>query len=179
MIRLFAAIAVPEAVGLALAPAQDGVRGARWRALEALHVTLRFFGDIPEDVAEDVDTELSAISARPFELTLQGAGAFGEAERINAVWAGVQESEPLRRLAERCEGAARRAGLKPDKRNYLPHVTLAYLTRPDPGEVGAWIQANNLLHSEPFQVRSFALYSSQLAPGGSRYDIERVYPLRA
>ena len=177
MIRLFAALPIPPHLGEALQAAQGGVRGARWRPLEALHITLRFFGDIREDQAEDVDTELSHVSVAPFRLTLKGAGAFGAGADVDALWAGVEDSEPLRILAGRCEAAARRAGLKPVTRNYHPHVTLAYLSRPDPAQAAAWVQAHSLLRSDPFPVTAFALYSSRLLAGGSRYEIERIYPL--
>lgn len=177
MIRLFAAIAIPPAIGLALQARQGGVDGARWRPLDALHVTLRFFGEIREDVARDLDAELMGVAGRPFEMMLAGAGSFGEGSEINAVWAGVAENPELRRLAEACEGAARRAGLKPEKRNYRPHVTLAYLRRADPGEVGAWIQSHNLLKSPPIAVDRFGLYSSTLGREGSHYRLEAEYPL--
>jgi 2'-5' RNA ligase len=177
MIRLFAALAVPEEIGLALQRRQDGIEGARWRPLEALHVTLRFFGEIREDVARDLDAELTQIRGGAFEITLQGAGSFADGPDINAVWAGVAESQPLRRLARACETAARRAGLKPDSRHYRPHVTLAYLRRPGPVEVAAWIQANNLLKSPPIPIASFGLYSSFLGSEQSHYRLEAGYPL--
>ena len=75
MIRLFAAVAVPETIGRALTTRQRGVENARWRPPEALHVTLRFFGDIREDTARDLDAELVQVRGRPFEITLAGAGA--------------------------------------------------------------------------------------------------------
>lgn len=175
MIRLFAAIPVPEGLGRRLQALQAGVEGARWRPLEALHVTLRFFGDVREDMAEDLDLELAAIAGKPFELAIGGVGAFGEGHRVHAIWAGVTLDEPLRILAERCERAARRAGLEPDKRRYHPHVTLAYLKDPAADAVAAWIQAGALLKLEPFRVEGFSLYSSRLLAGGSRYDIERLY----
>jgi RNA 2',3'-cyclic 3'-phosphodiesterase len=177
MIRLFAAVPVPLDIGETLAFRQTGIEQARWRTLDSLHVTLRFFGEVPEDVAEDLDGELSIVSTAPFDLALQGAGAFGDGDKLSAVWAGVVESPDLRRLAERCESAARRAGLRPVTRNFKPHVTLAYLSRPDPVEVGRWVQSNNLLHTEAFRVTWFSLYSSQLSPDGSRYRVERDYPL--
>jgi len=177
MIRLFAAIAVPEHIGEGLARRQQGLPGARWRPLEALHITLRFFGDIPENQAADVDSELSVVSGRPLELTLSGVGAFGEGEDIHAVWAGVAENPDLRALAARCETAARRAGLKPDKRAYTPHVTLAYLRRPDPARVAAWIQGHNLLKAPSFRALSFGLFSSWQSADGSRYELERSYPM--
>ncbi len=177
MIRLFAALAVPPEIGRGLMTRQTGIEGARWRPLEALHVTLRFFGEVREDVARDLDSALMEVRGRPFEIVLEGAGAFGEGADVNAVWAGVAENAELRRLAEACETAARRAGLKPEKRRYRPHVTLAYLRRPDPAEVGAWVQANNLLRSPPIEVDRFGLYSSTLGGEGSHYRLEAEYPL--
>jgi 2'-5' RNA ligase len=177
MIRLFAALAVPEDIGQALARRQTGVEGARWRPLDALHVTLRFFGDIREDVARDLDAELLSIHVPPFEVELSGVGAFGEGPDIHVLWAGLAESEPLRRLAKACETAARRAGLKPEPRHYRPHLTLAYLRHPDPAEVAAWIQANNLLKSPPIRVDRFGLYSSFLGGEGAQYRLEAEYRL--
>ncbi|MBV9509271.1 MAG: RNA 2',3'-cyclic phosphodiesterase, partial [Caulobacteraceae bacterium] len=143
-----------------------------------LHLTLRFFGETPENQAEDLHLELSRITGAPLDLTLTGVGAFGEGERIEAIWAGVEDNGALRTLAGRCESAARRAGLKAETRVYHPHVTLAYLKRPVPAEVAAWIQANNLLKSPTFRAPAFGLYSSWRSHEGSRYELEQLYPLR-
>ena len=177
MIRLFAALPLPLDIAEALAARQSGLSGARWRPLESLHITLRFFGDMAEDVAADLDAELAGIDAPALELEFRGAGCFGEGAEVHAVWAGVAENPGLNRLARACETAARRAGLKPDTRNYTPHVTLAYLRRPDPVAVAAWIQSHNLLHSPVFRVPGFNLYSSWRSAEGSRYRCERTYPL--
>ncbi len=178
MLRLFAALAVPDEVAQLLLNRQRDLPGARWRPAEALHVTLRFFGEIREDMADDLDGELSRVAGAPLTLELEGVGAFGEGRDIHAVWAGVAENAALRQLAGRCEAAARRAGLAPDRRTYRPHVTLAYLTRPDPAEVAAWIQRHNLLKSPAFEVSRFGLYSSHLSSKGSSYLLEQDYPLR-
>ena len=177
MMRLFAAVEVPPEIGEGLARRQQGLPGARWRPTDTLHITLRFFGQTAETMARDLDSELATIAAAPFELGLEGVGSFGEGHDVHAVWAGVGDSEPLRRLAGKCETAARRAGLKPEGRTYKPHVTLAYLRRADPARVGAWIQGHNLLKSEPFRVTWFGLYSSWPTSEGSRYELEQEYPL--
>lgn len=177
MLRLFAALAVPPEIGEGLIRRQHGLPGARWRPLEALHITLRFFGDVREDAAEDLDLELQGVAGSPLELSIENVGAFGEGVDIHAVWAGVAENPALRTLASRCEAAARRAGLKPESRAYRPHVTLAYLSRPEPQDVAAWIQQNNLLRSPSFLADSFGLYSSSLGRNGSIYTLERTYPL--
>ncbi len=177
MIRLFAAIAIPAEIGEGLVRRQQGLPGARWRPLEAFHVTLRFFGEIAESLADDLDAELGAVSGEALTLTLEGVGSFEDGGDIHAVWAGVAENPALRRLAARCETAARRAGLPPDRRAWRPHVTLAYLRRADPARVAAWIQGHNLLNSPPFRVASFGLYSSRLGDEGAIYRLERYYPL--
>ena len=177
MIRLFAAIPIPAETSEALQLIQGGIEGARWRPMEALHITLRFFGQVTEPMAEDLAGELERAVMAPFPVTLEGAGAFGEADRIRAIWAGVEASEPLTRLAARCETAARRAGLEPETRNYAPHVTVAYLRRPDPRDVAAWIAAQNLFRAAAFEVKHFGLYSSWPGEDGSRYELERLYRL--
>lgn len=177
MIRLFAALALPPEIAAGLVRRQTGVDTARWRPPEALHVTLRFFGGVREDVARDLDSELSIVGGGGFELQLAGAGAFGEGRDIHAIWAGVVETPALARLARACETAARRAGLKAESRHYRPHVTLAYLRHPDPAEVAAWIQANNLLKSPPVWIDRFGLYSSHQTKEGSVYRLEAEYLL--
>lgn len=179
MIRLFAALSLPPDVALVLTQAQVGLPGARWRPIESLHVTLRFFGDVPENQAADLDAELAGLARPGFTLELEGVGCFGEGAAIEAVWAGVADSPALNRLARSCEIAARRCGLKPDARRYRPHVTLAYLRRPDPAAVGRWLQDHNLLRSPTIRVESFALYSSCRSREGSRYRIERIYALQS
>lgn len=178
MIRLFAAVAVPWDAAEALLARQNGLRGARWRPSEAFHITLRFFGEVQETAAADLDSALSAVRVPGFQLSLKGAGSFGEGAQRRAVWAGVSESEPLHRLAGKCETAARRAGLSAQGRAYKPHVTLAYLPRSaDPAAVGAWVVENLGLDTPPFPVDAFGLYSSWSTPEGSRYELERRYPL--
>lgn len=177
MIRLFVALAIPDEIAEGLARRQQGLPGARWRPREALHVTLRFAGVVSEDVADDLDAALSGVVAPAFELALEGVGAFGEGRDIRAVWAGLGECEPLRRLAAGCERASRRAGLPAETRLFHPHLTLAYVDRPDPDRVAAWIQAHNLLCSPPFGVGAFGLYSSHRGARGASYRLERAYTL--
>jgi len=177
MIRLFAALTPPPEIAEALIQRQSGLAGALWRPPESLHVTLRFFGEVAETVADDLDDALSRAARHPLTLELQGVGAFGDGGDLRAVWAGVAEDPALRQLARRCEMAARRVGLRPDTRSYHPHLTLAYLNGAEPAAVAAWIQANNLLRSPPFRVDGFGLYSSRLGAEGGGYRLERSYPL--
>lgn len=177
-IRLFAALDVPEEIAEALLARAEGIPGAHWRPLEALHLTLRFFGELDPHQADDLDLELEAIRQTPLEIKLQGVGQFGAGDHMHALWVGVSENDALRTLAQRCEKAARRVGLTPDTRLYTPHVTLAYLKRPDPVKVTEWLSRHALLSEPPWHAASFGLYSSQPGHDGHVYDLEREYLLR-
>ena len=83
MIRLFTAIAIPRDLAEDLVPRQYAIEGAKWRPVEAFHITLRFIGDVAEPVAADLDEELARIVAPAFDLRLEGAGHFGEGADIH------------------------------------------------------------------------------------------------
>lgn len=126
MPRLFTALTLPPDVAEVLERRQSGLPGARWRPLEALHVTLAFYGEAPDRQADDLASELERITGGPFEILLSGVGAFGDAHRSHTLWAGVvMPNEPLSVLGGRCRTAGERAGLVMERRNYRPHVTLA------------------------------------------------------
>ena len=153
-LRLFAALDIPDDIADRLLPLQKGIGGAKWRPRENLHVTLRFFGEVPEPVADDIDGELLTIAENhtAFEIALKGAGTFGGADP-HALWMGVAASEPLKKLAADCERAARRAKLKPDPHAFKPHVTMAYLNNAPLDRVQSFEQRFALFETPPFRVR--------------------------
>lgn len=179
VMRLFAAFEPSEEAAARAVAIQRGVGGASWRPRENLHVTLRFFGEIAEDVARDVDAALeeAAQGHGPFELRLKGAGSFGK-EDPHTLWLGLSQSEPLQRLAGDIERAVRRAGLKPETRKFAPHLTLAYLRGADPARVQAFESRYSLFESPAWRVDRFGLYSSWIRKSQpSLYRMEAEYPL--
>ena len=178
-LRLFAAIAIPDFVAERVTPLMKGVPGAKWRPRENMHLTLRFFGEVAEPVADDIDGELAAIAdaAAPFEVQLKGAGAFGGADP-HALWVGAAESAALKKLAADCERAARRVGLKPEPHKFKPHVTLAYLSNAPLERVHAFESRLGLFETPPWRVESFGLYASWVRKSApSLYRLEADYPL--
>lgn len=179
-LRLFAALDLPDEIADHLMPLMKDVPHAKWRPRENLHLTLRFFGDVQEPIADEIDFELSQIaeSAAPFEIRLKAAGTFGGAEP-HALWVGVSENPKLTKLAADCERAARRVKLKPEPHKFAPHVTLAYLSGGTPlDSVQAFEQRFGLFETPSFRVERVGLYSSitrKSAP--SHYRLEAEYPL--
>ncbi len=178
-LRLFAALEVPDDVAARLLALMRGVPGAKWRTREHLHLTLRFFDEVQEPVADDLDAALEELAqgTAPFEVQLKGAGFFGGADP-HALWVGVVPNDALKALAADCERAARRCGLKPEARKFTPHVTLAYLAGATIDRVIAFEKRVALFQSRPWTADSFVLFSSHVRRNApSIYREEAVYGL--
>jgi 2'-5' RNA ligase len=181
--RLFVALALPDAVTQALTLIQGGVPGARWQRVEQMHLTLRFIGEVDGLAQAALKDALSGIDAPAFTLALHGVGQFGN-NKPHSLWAGVRPNPALNHLQRKVDNAIRRVGQPQDAHKFMPHVTLARMRRsPMDGaatmeRMRIWLTANALYSSEPFQVEAFHLYSSHPGHEGSLYPVEEDYPLR-
>ncbi len=177
MIRLFVALELPDEVKERLSHLKGGVPGARWLPPEQLHLTLRFIGDVAEDVATDVQTELAHVKAEPFDFYLDGTGCFGEGRKARVLWAGLEASDELVHLRKKVEMAVEHAGLEPETRKFTPHVTLARLRHPKPAAMGDWLASNATFRAGPIRADRFTLFSSYLSSEGALHTPEESYPL--
>ena len=175
---LFTAIKLPHRLTQQISDVQRGVSDARWLPPEKLHITTAYYGQVNDDHAEALDFELARHPLPSFELQLEGAGHFGHMEP-HAIWLGVKDSPALTQLHQHCKHAARRAGITLEKRNYLPHVTLAYLKATTPLErVVAFEKRLSRFNCAPFLVDEMLLFSShRKARGGNLYREEASYPM--
>ena len=178
MHRLFVAIRPPRPVREQLLALMGDVPGARWQTDDQLHLTLRFIGEVDRHQAEDVASALLSVSMPGFEIALQGAGRFGEGTRAGSLWIGVTPHDQLASLHKKVDHACRRAGLAPEGRAYLPHITVARLGR-SAGAADMFLATASAVSGAPFTADSFSLYESRLHAGGATYEIIERYPLIA
>lgn len=178
MVRLFVAIDLPEDVRDRLAGLCNGLPGARWVPPENMHVTLRFIGEVPDGDLPDIGDALDRVRAPAFPISLAGVGYFGSRRRVHALWAGVEKSPTLVDLQRKTESALQRAGLPPEERKFMPHVTLARLKDVKTERLGPWIEARNLFRAPPTIVTRFVLFSSFLSADGAIYQPEAEFPLQ-
>ena len=119
--RLFIAINLSDEMKDSLIRMQNALydRGARgnYTPEENLHLTLAFIGEYPD--AQPVLDALSAVAFRPFELSLEGMGRFGD-----LWWAGMRDSVPLTAVVRRLRRALAENGIPFDKKRFSPHITL-------------------------------------------------------
>ncbi len=155
--RLFAAVVPPAAVIEDLVAAVDPVRathpGLQWVPSARWHLTLAFYGEVPESTLPRVRRRLDRATrdAPSLSLSLRGAGRF----RRQVVWIGVTgDVEPLVALAAR---------LAADSRPYRPHLTVARVRSPavDPRGV---VQMLETYDGRRFRVAEIVLFRSHLGP---------------
>jgi RNA 2',3'-cyclic 3'-phosphodiesterase len=179
LIRAFVAVRLPEETVARLAEFQMKLRPlfreASWTRPEAMHLTLRFLGNIESARVNDLTAELLVATRlkAPFSLELGAIGQFGN----RVLWVGVQSgSEPLARLAEVVREACAGYGAHEEERAFHPHVTLARLRRPERG-AGARLREVKAPSFATWQVNDVELIRSELSPRGSRYTTLAMVPL--
>lgn len=178
MPRLFVALRPPAAIRDQLIDTMAGIDGARWQDEEQLHLTLRFVGDIDARAADDLAAALGQVHAPMPAVRLAGTGRFDRRGRTNALWTGVQPHDALAALHRKVDAACVRAGLPPEGRAYLPHITVARAGGGiDEGAVARWLGDTAGLASEPFACPHLVLYESHLGHGGASYEPVLRWPL--
>ncbi len=154
-------------------------RRARWVRPEGLHLTLRFFGEVPASGVESLGAALAqALAGLPaFALEFRGCGVFPEKRRPRVLWVGVAgPPEALFELQSRAEACARAQGFASETRRFEPHLTVARF-RERERDIGRSLDA--------FEARSFGispiveaiLFESRLSSSGASYQRLRAFPL--
>jgi 2'-5' RNA ligase len=179
MPRLFTGLEIPADIGFALSLKRGGLTGARWIDAENYHITLRFIGDVDHQTANEVADSLDRLTnSMRFSVRLTHLGTFG-GDKPRSLYAGVEPSENLMRLQAAQERVLQRAGLEPEGRKFVPHVTLARLRGGSALEVARFLADAGRFEPLSFPVGRFVLFSSKDSVGGGPYVIEQSYGLAA
>jgi 2'-5' RNA ligase len=179
MPRLFTGLELPEDVGFALSLKRGGLYGARWVEAENYHITLRFIGDVDHHVANEVAESLDRLaSSLRFAIRVTHLASFG-GDKPRSLYAGIEPSEALMRLQAAQERILQLAGVPPEGRKFVPHITLARLRGTSALDVARFISEAGRFEPLDIPVSHFVLYSSRDSVGGGPYVVEQSYPLAA
>src|SRR6201991_610114 len=154
MSRLFTGLEIPKALGQSLSLLRGGLPGARWIDPENYHLTLRFIGDVDDDIAQEIAWLLGKVRRHDFELRLDGLQSFG-GKRPRAVVATVASSQSVMDLQAEHERLMRRVGLEPESRKYTPHITLARLRDATSHDVAEYLSTRGGFRWPAFNVSRF------------------------
>ena len=167
----------PELREEALARARRlALRGrVRWSKPENIHLTLKFLGDVREEILDGLCAALEEVCGRHaiFDAGLAGFGAFPSARRAQILWAGIgMGSTRLSSLATDLDAVLAPLGFEREKRPYTPHLTLGRAR----GQSASFEPRPEEYLGE-FQVWRVELTESTLTPEGAVYRTVRAFPL--
>ena len=183
--RLFVAVNLPEAEKKRLHDATSRLRGARlpvrWAGPEAIHMTLKFLGEVAEGQAAAVESVLGAVAAAhaPIRLELGGVGAFPDAKDPRVIWMGTRPAPELLALQRDVERGLTSLDFEPEARPFSAHLTL--------GRARRWAKAKDfrdfarlaesVLYHGAVTITSLDLMRSHLGSDGARYERIAEAPL--
>ena len=183
--RLFVAVNLPAAERRAAYEAAAPLRAARlpvkWVAEDAIHVTIRFLGEVDEARVAAIGEALAAAvrAARPFAVGLGGVGAFPGFARPRVVWIGVERHPALELLANDVEKALMALDFEPELRPFHPHLTLGRAERSARPAALAPLEhlAATVGYESSIPVETVDLMQSVLGPKGASYTVLSRAPL--
>ncbi len=200
MIRAFLAVQLPPEFRAALSAVQqdlkrrlEGAAGRQarisWVQPTSMHLTVRFFGETPEDVIDSLHSVVSEAAAghRVIQIPFSRLGAFPRLQQPRVLWAGPLESWEQGREAERLqalyravEDACKAAGLAAEGRPFTPHLTLARI-KDGERQVGQALAQSGAV-DQPITIgmlpiTALVMMRSELRPAGPVYSTLWACPL--
>jgi 2'-5' RNA ligase len=137
--------------------------------LQNMHFTLLFLGEISEDMAQRVQSELKTIQFDSFDISFEGVGAFPKPKFPRIVWIGVKNgADQLVKLAKIVEEKMAHLGFKNDK-EFKPHITIFRIKN----KIGDITDELAKYSNEKFGVQKISevkLKKSVLTPSGPIYS---------
>jgi RNA 2',3'-cyclic 3'-phosphodiesterase len=180
--RLFVAVTPAEEIQEKLRRMMEELkplaRGPRWVRGEGLHLTLKFLGDVKDNLLGAIVDGLKEVRlARGIELRFRGVGSFPKHQHPRVIWAGVAAGEELAALVSSIEARMEGLGFAREQREFAPHVTLARIKSREPLEnlMGA-AAAFASYDFGAMVVREFHLFQSTLKPSGAEYSKIATFP---
>jgi 2'-5' RNA ligase len=186
--RCFIAIDINEQVRAALGDLQreldnkaDIRKGdVKWVKPEAMHLTLKFLGEIKDEQVADVCNIVKEVAGRheAFELDIESVGCFG-GKSARVLWVGAGKgSTNLLQLQKDLEMQLAAAGWPPEGREFAGHLTLCRIKNSKAGaKLATLAEQYKDFEAGTVSADSVSVYQSQLRPTGPIYTVLGNYKL--
>jgi 2'-5' RNA ligase len=182
-VRTFIALELSERLKEGILTLRASLRGrgvrASWVRPGAMHLTLKFLGDVQERELDGVfgAVRRAAEGVPPFRFETTGLGAFPSPRRPRVIWLGVEPRDELYDLAEAVEVELSDLGFPRERRPFRPHITIGRIRDPrGSGDIsGALADLGGL--REVVEVREVRVMKSTLLPSGAVHEVLEAAPL--
>lgn len=170
--RLFIAIELEDSIKDHILSFQKELKNSvlgdvKWVERENFHLTIKFLGETPENLIDDIKSILDETSYyfEPFYISLEGFGAFPSLKSPRVLWIGIEEGlGGLEKVFDFIEKRLVKKGFKKEDRPFSPHLTLGRVK-----DRGIRILKDLLFDKEVVLVSSITLFESKLTPEGPIY----------
>ena len=176
--RLFLSIDLPDYLKERLSQLKEDCKGFHWVRPELMHITLKFIGDMPGQFQSKIEEAIDPIEVQSFMIPIEGLGVFPHMGKPHAIWVGVKNGHPhLYQLQKKIEDALFSIGIEPERRIYVPHITLARVSNASPETVRQYLKRNAEFATAPMKIESFDLLRSEEIEGIRHYAHEKTWAL--
>lgn len=153
----------------------------KWVEEENLHITLKFFGETPEEKIPEISNILHSVasSSPAFTFRFEGLGIFGSSYNPKVIWAAVKPYEDLSFFIQLLKKGLVVAGFPEDRQNPVPHLTLGRVrTIKDARHFQKVLESNRTISSQPMSADTLILFESILRQSGPEYYVTESYSLK-
>jgi 2'-5' RNA ligase len=146
----------------------------KWVKSEAMHLTIKFLGDVRGDLIPAIEGELQTllVDQAAMDMRVSGLGAFPGLNKPRVIWAGLKDvSGRLAPLAARLESSLEPLGFPAEKRSFSPHLTLGRVRSSGAG-LRDLVEAVRQRMDSPgpkFVADRVVFFESVLKPSGAEY----------
>ncbi len=184
--RMFIAVDLDPAIKATLFDFIKGLkkindRDVSWVREDALHLTIKFLGEISPDGLDAIKAALTEITRpiRSFPLILKGTGYFPSNPRaIRVLWAGVFQQPTLMGLQREIDFRLQIQGFPAENIPFNPHLTLGRVKSPQKlRDVLAELERHQYSAFGKMTVDRIKLFESRLKPAGAEYTVLGEFPL--
>lgn len=188
LLRAFIAIDIPPEIKQAISSQtaslrKESGRAVRWVAVENIHLTLKFLGEVSsanlERLAQAVQSECAQTA--PVTVSVESLGCFPNPRRPRVLWVGLVVPPSLNRLQRQVEASTVRLGYASDDKPFSPHLTIGRVReQAAPEEIQtlrSLLEQTTVASLGTFTVNEVHLYKSDLKSDGPVYTRLATAPL--
>lgn len=181
MIRVFVSLKIAEDVKEELkticSDLAEEPEHYKWESNEKIHLTLKFIGDVADNLIPPISNELEFVKTYPaLDFSITKFGFFYRNGIAKILWAGLKTDSTVYKLVKELNYRLEKFDIKIEKRKFKPHLTLLRI-KSTTNEDFINNFNNYVFENVNFKADRIALVKSELFKEGAKYSDLKLYEL--
>lgn len=183
MIRLFVALLIPQEIRDQITKLRKSIapdsQDLRWEDGSKIHLTLKFIGEVKENLVEQIKNELNFLESYPMlNCKADKFGFFFDAKKAPRIlWIGLKVDSIINSIVDELNQRMTKYSIPAEKRKFKAHITLLRIKQNISEEFIKRFK-NAEFPEINFTANEIALMQSKLSPQGSEYTEIKKYNLK-